>query len=267
MTATRHLSTSTTPRFRRRHLGALAAVGAVGLLLAACGGSSNAFSSSSSTSSSAAAGASGGGDKNITVGGANFTEMLIMQQLYGQLLSKAGYNVQYKAVTAREVYEPALEKGDIDVVPEYLATMADFMNGKANGKSAPSISSSDAAGDARQAQAVAGQGRAHRVRRVARRGQQRVRGLEEVRRRQPPHDTVGPRQAQQADPARGDDGVPDPAVLPAGPGEDLRPEDLRPAPARLRNPAGEAGRRQRQGGHGAHRHHRRHAGRRSGWSC
>jgi osmoprotectant transport system substrate-binding protein len=70
--------------------------------------------------------------------------MLIMQQLYGQLLSKAGNSVQYKAVTSREVYEPALEKGDIDVVPEYLATMADFMNGKYNGKSAASISSSDA---------------------------------------------------------------------------------------------------------------------------
>src|SRR4051812_4929367 len=145
MTATQHLTTVTPPRFRRRRLGALAAVGAAGLLLAACGGSGNAFSSSSSSSrSSAAGGASGGGDKNITVGGANFTEMEIMQQLYGQLLSKAGYNVSYKAVTAREVYEPALEKGDIDVVPEYLATMADFMNGKANGKNAASISSSDA---------------------------------------------------------------------------------------------------------------------------
>ncbi|HYJ76508.1 MAG TPA: ABC transporter substrate-binding protein [Kineosporiaceae bacterium] len=144
MTATRHLSISTPPRPSRRRLGALAAIGAVGLLLAACGGSGDAFSSASSSSSTAAAGASGGGDKNITVGGANFTEMLIMQQLYGQLLAKAGYNVQYKAVTAREVYEPALEKGDIDVVPEYLATMADFMNGKYNGKSAPSISSSDA---------------------------------------------------------------------------------------------------------------------------
>jgi len=145
MTATPHPSTSTLPRFGRRRLGALAAVGAFGLLLAACGGSGNAFpsSSSSSSSSSAAAGAGGGG-KNLTVGGANFTEMEIMQHLYGQLLSKAGYSVSYKAVTAREVYEPALEKGGIDVVPEYLATMADFMNTKYNGKSAPGISSSDA---------------------------------------------------------------------------------------------------------------------------
>lgn len=131
-------------RAGRRRVGVLAGVAAVGLLLAACGGSSNAFSSSSSSSTSSAAAGASGGDKNITVGGANFTEMLIMQQLYGQLLTKAGYTVNYKAVDNREVYEPALEKGDIDVVPEYLATMADFMNKKANGANAASIASSDA---------------------------------------------------------------------------------------------------------------------------
>ncbi len=227
MTATPHSTTSSRPRRRLGSLGVLAAAGAVGLLLAACGGSSNAFSSSSSSStSSAAAGASGGGDKNITVGGANFTEMEIMQQLYGQLLAKAGYTVNYKAVTAREVYEPALEKGDIDVVPEYLATMADFMNGKANGKTAPSISSSDAqatlaklkpllekAGLTAFAVSPAQDSNAFAV-------------SKKLRGRQPPHVAVGPRQAQQADPPGGDDGVPRPPVLPARPGEDVRPEDL-----------------------------------------
>ena len=144
MTATPR--TATTPARPGRRLGALAAIGAVGLLLAACGSGGNAFSSSSSSSSSSSggsAGASGGGSKNLVVGGANFTEMLIMQQLYGQLLTKAGYSIQYKAVTNREVYEPALAKGQIDVVPEYAATMADFMNAKANGPNAPSIASSD----------------------------------------------------------------------------------------------------------------------------
>jgi osmoprotectant transport system substrate-binding protein len=144
MSATPLRTSTTSLRAGRRRFGALAAAGAVGLLLAACGGSSNAFSSSSSSSStSSAAGASGGGGKNLVVGGANFTEMLIMQQLYGQLLTKAGYTVQYKAVTNREVYEPALEKGQIDIVPEYAATMANFMNSKINGPNAPSIASPD----------------------------------------------------------------------------------------------------------------------------
>ena len=145
MSATPLRSGTTPARARRLGLGALAATGAVGLLLAGCGGSSNAFSSSSSSSSSAggSAAASGGGNKNLVVGGADFTEMRIMQQLYGQLLTKAGYTIQYKAVTNREVYEPALEKGQIDVVPEYAATMADFMNTKINGSTAPSIASPD----------------------------------------------------------------------------------------------------------------------------
>src|SRR5690349_14945177 len=95
------------------------------LALAACGGGGDTFSSSSSTT------ASGGG--KLTVGGANFTEMLIMEQMYGQLLTKAGYEVDYKAVDNREIYAPALSKGDIDVVPEYAATMAEYLNAKANG--------------------------------------------------------------------------------------------------------------------------------------
>ena len=144
MSATPQRTTSAPVRLGRRRLGVVAAAGVVGLLLAACGGSSNAFSSSNSSSSSSAAAGSSGGNKNLTVGGANFTEMLIMQQLYGQLLTKAGYTVTYKAVDNREVYEPSLEKGEIAVVPDYAATMAAFISKKVNGPSAPEIATSDA---------------------------------------------------------------------------------------------------------------------------
>ena len=34
----------------------------------------------------------------------------------------------------RELYEPALEKGDISVVPEYAATLATFINGKVDAR-------------------------------------------------------------------------------------------------------------------------------------
>jgi osmoprotectant transport system substrate-binding protein len=51
--------------------------------------------------------------------------------------------VNYKAVSNREIYAPALAKGEIDVVPEYAATMADYLNLKANGPKAPSIASPD----------------------------------------------------------------------------------------------------------------------------
>jgi osmoprotectant transport system substrate-binding protein len=106
------------------------------LAVAACGGGDPLSGSSSSTSSS------GGGA--LTVGGANFTEMQIMEQMYGQLLTKAGYTVDYKAVDNREIYAPALSKGDIDVVPEYAATMAEYLNAKANGADAPLIATNDA---------------------------------------------------------------------------------------------------------------------------
>ncbi len=140
----------TTPiptRPTRRGLGLGAAVALAGLALTACGSSNALSSSSSSTSAAAGASASSGaaaGSKTLTVGGANFTEMLVVQQLYGQLLAKNGYTISYKAVDNREVYEPALEQGQIDVVPEYAATMANFMSKRVNGANAKDIATADA---------------------------------------------------------------------------------------------------------------------------
>ena len=67
----------------------------------------------------------------------------MLAELYAQLLSKAGYNTSVKKVKNRELYEPALEKGQIDVVPEYAATMAEFLNAKVNGPKAKPVASSD----------------------------------------------------------------------------------------------------------------------------
>ena len=111
------------------------------LALAACGGGGDAFNSSSPSSSESAP---AGGP--LTVGGANFTEMLIMQQLYGQLLTKAGFTVDYKAVDNREIYAKSLESGEIDVVPEYAATMTEFLNTAKNGPSAKTVATSDVSG-------------------------------------------------------------------------------------------------------------------------
>lgn len=59
------------------------------------------------------------------------------------MLTDAGYKTTIKTVDNRELYEPALEKGQIDVVPEYAATLAEFLNAKANGKDAAPVASSD----------------------------------------------------------------------------------------------------------------------------
>lgn len=80
---------------------------------------------------------------NITVGAANFSENQTLGELYRIALTAAGYQVKVQQIGNRELYEPALEKGEIQVVPEYAATMADFLNGKVNGANAPAISSPD----------------------------------------------------------------------------------------------------------------------------
>ncbi|MDR3032962.1 MAG: amino acid ABC transporter substrate-binding protein, partial [Kitasatospora sp.] len=88
----------------------------------------------------------GGGGKTITVGSANFTESKVLAEMYANLLRDAGFKTARKTADSRELYEPLLEKGQIDVVPEYAATMAEFFNAKDNGPTAPDkkpVASSD----------------------------------------------------------------------------------------------------------------------------
>jgi osmoprotectant transport system substrate-binding protein len=87
----------------------------------------------------------GTGDKgDISLSGQNFGEMQIMAAMYEQVLENAGYTVDVKLVDTRDVYEPQLESGAVDIAPDYLAGMADFLNTKANGAKAPSISKNSA---------------------------------------------------------------------------------------------------------------------------
>ncbi|BCJ43271.1 hypothetical protein GCM10010168_44200 [Actinoplanes ianthinogenes] len=79
----------------------------------------------------------------ITVGAANFAENATLGELYSIVLTAAGYTVKVQQIGNRELYEPALEKGDIQVVPEYAATLAYFLAGKVDGKDAKDPSSPD----------------------------------------------------------------------------------------------------------------------------
>ena len=82
------------------------------------------------------------GSGNITVGAANFSESATLGEIYGQVLTAAGFKVKVQQIGNRELYEPALEKGDISVVPEYAATLATFLQGKID-KSGKDPSSTD----------------------------------------------------------------------------------------------------------------------------
>lgn len=82
---------------------------------------------------------------SVIVGAANFAESETIAELYKIVLTAVGYDVTVQQIGNRELYEPALEKGDIQVVPEYAATMADFLNAKLNGADADPVSSPDLA--------------------------------------------------------------------------------------------------------------------------
>lgn len=84
-----------------------------------------------------------GDSHHLTVGSAGFTESDLLAQMYSQLLEQAGYDTSLLTVANRELYEPALESGQIDVVPEYAATFADWLNAKTNGADAPPVGSPD----------------------------------------------------------------------------------------------------------------------------
>jgi osmoprotectant transport system substrate-binding protein len=97
-----------------------------------------------------------GGSGKLVVGGANFSESQTLANIYADALKAAGFDTQVKTVESREVYEPALEKGDLDVFPEYVGTLTEFLNKKVNGPNAPAKASNDLAATLTALRALAG---------------------------------------------------------------------------------------------------------------
>ena len=136
-----------------------ALVAASALMLAACSSTSDSGSASSSTaapvaseSASAVTSAAASPDASaapvpldgpVTIGAFNFTESQIMAELYAGALRKAGIETEIVQSTNREVLEPALEAGEVEVVPEYLGTFAEFLNLKVNGPDAASVANNN----------------------------------------------------------------------------------------------------------------------------
>ncbi|WP_328903980.1 ABC transporter substrate-binding protein [Streptomyces sp. NBC_00441] len=96
-----------------------------------------------------------GDSKHLTIGSAGFTESDLLAQMYALLLGRAGYSTEIISVTNREIYEPALENGQIDVVPEYAATFADWLNAKEHGADADPVGSPDLAATMKALRALA----------------------------------------------------------------------------------------------------------------
>ncbi|WP_030158524.1 ABC transporter substrate-binding protein [Streptomyces sp. NRRL S-244] len=121
-----------------RVLGAVLGAAALTASLAACGGDSLEKSKDTGSGASAPSDSGSGSAKGkVVIGAAGFTESNVLAELYAQVLKDAGYSTSITTVNNRELYEPSLEKGEIDVVPEYAATLAEFLNAKVNGPKAP----------------------------------------------------------------------------------------------------------------------------------
>ena len=115
-------------RSHRRHLLVAAVVG-ITLLGAACG------SSEKKTSTS------GGGQTKgtVTIGAFNFPESAILAAMYEGALKADGFTVNVRPnLGNREVVEPALERGEIDMYPGYAATDLEFVN-KGAGEASPDV--------------------------------------------------------------------------------------------------------------------------------
>jgi len=82
-------------------------------------------------------------NESVTIGAFNFTESQILAEVYGGALRAQGFDVSITQSTNREVLQPALESGEVQMVPEYLGTFTEFLNIKENGPDATPVASGD----------------------------------------------------------------------------------------------------------------------------
>ena len=115
----------------KSHRGIIAGVAiaaAAALTLAGCA-SSTSLSGGGSTSKT-----------SVTIGSAAFPENATLAYVYGQALAADGITVSYKVnIGQRAAYFPALEKGEIDVIPEYAGSILSFLDKTANDKSGDAV--------------------------------------------------------------------------------------------------------------------------------
>jgi osmoprotectant transport system substrate-binding protein len=113
----------------------LAAAGAVLLATAACGGDSLESSGTDTDT--------GSGDKgSVVVGGQDFTESQVLAAIYQKVLENEGYTVETKLVDSRDAYMPTFPDS-VDVVPEYVGGIVNFLNTQENGGDAKPFEAGD----------------------------------------------------------------------------------------------------------------------------
>jgi osmoprotectant transport system substrate-binding protein len=81
-----------------------------------------------------------GAKTSIVVGSANFSENVILADIYGQALAANGFDVTYKLnIGARAAYVPALEKGEVNLIPEYSGSILSYLSKTATASSSEDV--------------------------------------------------------------------------------------------------------------------------------
>ena len=66
---------------------------------------------------------------SLTVGSVNFSENVLLADIYGKAMQAAGASVSIKtSLGTRQTVEPGLESGKLDFVPEYAASLLEFLD-------------------------------------------------------------------------------------------------------------------------------------------
>jgi osmoprotectant transport system substrate-binding protein len=116
----------------KRSLAAVLAAGS--LLLAGCAGDDLASESGGEET--------GGSGTPVSIASQAFPEAALMAEMYSQLLTDAGYDPEVKLVDSRDGYMPTFP-GEVDVVPEYVGGIVNFLNAEANGAKAEPFEAGD----------------------------------------------------------------------------------------------------------------------------
>lgn len=102
----------------------LAAVLAFGVV--ACGDDLDDSNDSGSSGSSESS--DSGSTQSIVVGSANFPENVVLAEVYAQALEAKGLDVETKLnIGSREAIFPALQRGDLNVLPEYSGALLSYL--------------------------------------------------------------------------------------------------------------------------------------------
>jgi osmoprotectant transport system substrate-binding protein len=101
----------------------VAVLAAVGVLLAGCGGDSDPLATQPAAPSA---------QGTVRIGSANFTENRLIAEIYATALEQKGVTVERRfGIGSRETYYPALQRGEIDLVPDYTGNLLQFLDPQA----------------------------------------------------------------------------------------------------------------------------------------